>query len=208
MSFLELDAFAEECAGAEATLRGIRGEAWSRPALGVWNMAQLVAHLVRATTRVPEYLALPVEDVPLVDRVGYWRFDADAQAPAVAQRAIDEAAAVDQAVLPERFAEGWHTTIAAAELHGPGHVLTTIMGPMRLDEYLATRVLEVVVHHMDVRMALDQPPIATPAAARLTMESLELLLGEPRPRNLGRTRFILAATGRTDTDDPRFPVLH
>ena len=208
MPFPEQTAFAEECASTDQTLAAVESDAWERPALGVWNMAQLVAHLVRAATRVPEYLPLPVEDIPLVDRVGYWRFDADAQAPAVAQRAIDEAAAVDPATLPARFAAGWRATVDAAESHGPGHVLTTIMGPMRLDDYLATRVLEVVVHHMDVRMALDQPPIATPAAARLTMESLESLLGEPRPRNLGRTRFILAATGRTETDDPRFPVLH
>jgi hypothetical protein len=78
---------------------------------------------------------------------------------------------------------------------------------MRLGDYLATRVVELVVHHLDVRAALDLPPAPTPAAGRLTMEVLEGLLGTPRPRNLGRTRFILAATGRITVDDDRFPVL-
>jgi len=65
----------------------------------------------------------------------------------------------------------------------------------------------VAVHHLDVRIALDLPPVATPAAARMTMAGLEALLGESRPRNMGRTRFLLAATGRQETEDPRFPVL-
>ncbi len=78
---------------------------------------------------------------------------------------------------------------------------------MRLDDYTATRVLELVVHHMDLRRALDLPPAPTPAAGLLTMRLLEGLLGSPRPHNLGRTRFILTATGRIPSDDPRFPVL-
>ena len=208
MSFPELTAFAEECASAETTLAAVEPDAWERPALGVWNVAQLTAHLIRGVTRVTEYLPLPVGDAPVVDRMGYWRFDYDGQAPAVAQRAIDEAAETDPATLPQRFAQGWRATVSAAEAHGTDHLLHTIMGPMHLGDYLSTRVLEIVVHHMDLRMALDLPPIATPAAARMTMEILEALLGEPRPRNLGRTRFILAATGRIQTDDPRFPVLH
>lgn len=207
MTFPELDAFGDECAAAHPTLADIPPDAWSRPALGSWNLAQLVAHLVRATTRVPEYLPLPVEGEATTDRVDYWRYDADAEAPAIAQRAVEQAAGIDPTTLPQRFGDGWRATVDACEAHGPDHVLTTIMGPMRLDEYLATRVLEIVVHHMDVRAALDLPPVATPAAARMTMDVLESLLGEPRPRNLGRTRFILAATGRIPTEDPRFPVL-
>lgn len=207
MTFPELDAFGDECAATHATLADIPADAWPRPALGSWNLAQLAAHLVRATTRVPEYLPLPVESEATTDRVDYWRYDADAEAPAIAQRAVEQAAGIDPTTLPQRFADGWRATVKACEAHGPDHVLTTIMGPMRLDEYLATRVLEIVVHHMDVRTALDLPPVATPAAARMTMDVLESLLGEPRPRNLGRTRFILAATGRIPTDDPRFPVL-
>lgn len=208
MPFPELDAFAEECAATDATLTAIDPAAWDLPALGSWTLAQLAAHLVRGVTRVTAYLPEPVPDAPLVDRVEYCRFDADAEAPGVAKRAVEEAAQVDPVTLPGRFSVGWLATSAAARDHGPDQILPTFRGPMRLDEYLATRVLEVVVHHLDVRVALDLPPVATPAAARITMVILEGLLGESRPRNMGRTRFIQAATGRLKTEDPRFPVLH
>lgn len=205
MSFPELRAFDAECRLMAQTLGGV--EDWSAPGLGQWNVAQLVAHTVRATTRVPAYLEQPAEGPPVVDRIGYWRYDAAAEAPAIAQRAIDEAAAITPSQLPQAFAAGHAQTLQAAQDAGADHVLFTIRGPMRLDEYVATRVLEVVVHHMDLRAALDLPPASDPEAARLVMQVLEGLLGGPRPRNLGRTRFIQVATGRLPSDDPRFPVL-
>jgi uncharacterized protein (TIGR03083 family) len=205
VEFPELRAFDAECRLLGQTLAGI--STWDAPALGQWNVAQLVAHIVRATTRVPDYLQRPVDGPVAVDRVGYWRYDAAAEAPAIAQRAIDQAAAVAPEQLPEAFADGHRATLEAAAAAGPDRVLSTIRGPMRLDEYVATRVVEVVVHHGDLRAALDLPPASDPGAARMVMQILEGLLGEPRPRNLGRTRFIQVATGRLASDDPRFPVL-
>lgn len=207
MDFPELAAFIDECSAVDETLGGVVDDAWDQPALGDWNLAQLTAHLIRGATRVTEYVPLPVEGEPAVDRIGYWSYDTEGQAGAIAQRAIDEAADVDPAELPGRFAVGWRASAAAANDHGPEQVLHTIMGPMRLDEYLATRVVEITIHHLDVRAALDLPPVPTPSAGRMTMGILEQLLGEPRPRNLGRTRFLQAATGRIPSDDPRFPVL-
>ena len=208
MSFPELAAFVEECTAVDDTLATIPSDGWERPALGSWRLAELVAHLVRGATRVIAYLPEPVPDAPLVDRIEYWRFDADGEAPAIAKRAVEEAAAVEPASLPGRFSMGWRASAAAASDHGPDQLLPTFRGPMRLDEYLATRVVEMVVHHLDVRVALDLPPAPTPGAGRMTMTILEGLLGESRPRNMGRTRFIQAATGRIETDDPRLPVLH
>ena len=208
MSFPELDAFVEECTAIDATLAAVPADAWEQPALGSWTLKELVAHLVRGVTRVTAYLPEPLPDAPVVDRLEYCRFDADAEAPKVAQRAVEEAAVVEAASLPGSFAVGWRASAAAAADHGAAQLLPTFRGPIRLDEYLATRVMEMVVHHLDVRGALDLPEASTPAAARMTMALLEGLLGDARPRNMGRTRFILAATGRLKTDDPRFPVLH
>ncbi len=207
MSFPEIEAFAQECSAVNDTLAGVPDDAWNQPALGSWNLSQLVAHLTRGATRVTAYLPLPVEGEPAVDRTSYFRYDADAASPDIAQRAIDEAAAVDPTTWVGRFAVAWRASVAAADDHGSDQIISTFMGPMRLDEYVATRVLEVVVHHIDIRVALDLPPVPTPDAARMTMAILEQLLGQPRPRNLGRTRFIQAATGRMPSDDPRLPVL-
>lgn len=208
MSFPEVDAFAEECAATNATLAAVPHDAWLRPGLGSWTVAELVTHLVRGVTRITAYLPESAAQAPEFDRVSYFSFDADAEAAGVAQRAVEEAAGVDPTTLPGRFNLGWLASVAAASDHGPEQLLPTFRGTMRLDEYVATRVLEVVVHHLDVRTALDLPPASTPAASRMTMNILEGLLGESRPRAMGRTRFILAATGRLQVDDPRFPVLH
>lgn len=208
MGIRELDAFAEECAAIDATLAEVGDRGWGQPALGEWSVAELVAHLVRGVTRIAAYLdAEPGGDAPVWDRVSYWRFDLAAAAPDVARRARAEAAEVPHAELPRRFAEGWRRSVARARDLPADHLTASLRGPMRLDDYVATRVLEAVVHHMDLRAALGQPPVSTVAAARITMAVLEGLLGSPRPRNLGRARFIKAATGRIPGPDDRFPVL-
>lgn len=208
MGYPELEAFECEAIAVDATLSVAPTDAWGRPGLGEWTVVELVAHLVRAVTRVEAYLdGELVEAGPVVDRVGYWRFDLHAAAPAIASRARDEAGGVVPAELVRRFAQGWRACAARARALPKGHVLATPRGPMRLDEYLATRVVELVVHHVDLRTALDLPPSPTALAGSLTVSVLEGLLGSPRPRAMGRDRFIRAATGRLVVEDPRMPVL-
>ena len=207
MTFPELEALAEECRAIDDTLAAVPADAWDRPALGSWNVAELVAHLARGVSRVDAYLDVEPDGPPVTDRISYWRYDADAESPRVAQRAAQEARDVAPDELVRRFTSGWQRSVDRAAARPPESTIAALFGAMRLDDYVATRVLEAVIHHLDLRIALDQPPVATPAAARITMSVLEGLLGEPRPRNLGRTRFLLAATGRIDVGDPRFPVL-
>jgi uncharacterized protein (TIGR03083 family) len=209
MDQAELTAFAAECEAADATLAAVPFEAWSRPGLGEWTLAELTAHLIGAAAKISEYAEQPVppDAEPVCDRVGYWRVDLGGEAPAIAGRARERAATLDLAGLPLAFSTAWRASANIVLERGAASLIATLRGPMLLGEYLATRVLEVCVHHMDLRAALDQPPVATPEAGRITMAILEGLLGDRRPRNLGRTRFILAATGRTPSDDPRFPVL-
>ncbi|MGH8898077.1 MAG: maleylpyruvate isomerase N-terminal domain-containing protein [Egibacteraceae bacterium] len=207
MACRELAAFAEECTAIDRTLATVTAEDWGRPGLGEWTIAELVAHLVSGATRIDAYLGRDPGEAPAWDRVSYFQCDLEAVAPAIAERARQDASSIDPGELPARFAGGWRASVDRAAALLPEHVLATFRGPMRLDEYTVTRVVEMVVHHLDLRMALDQPPGPTPAAGRLTMSVLEGLLGSPRPRNLGRTRFILAATGRITSADDRFPVL-
>jgi uncharacterized protein (TIGR03083 family) len=207
MAFPELTAFAEECAAVDQTLAIVTAEDWTRPGLREWTIAELVTHLIRGATRIAAYLDIDSGGEPIWDRVSYFQFDAQDVSPVVAARARQDAASIAVEDLPAHFASSWRTSVDRAAALRPEHVITTARGPMRLDEYTATRVVEIVIHHMDLRMALNQPPGATPAAGRLVMDVLEGLLGSPRPRNLGRTRFILTATGRIPSRDDRFPVL-
>lgn len=204
----ELAAFEEAAGAVEETLDGMPDDAWQRQGLGAWSVAELVAHLVRAADRPAAYLDRdPGGTEPAADRISYWQFDLEAAAPAIAERARGDAADRTPADLVDAFRRGWRTSAERARALPADHLLTTLRGPMRLDEYLATRVVELVVHHMDLRAALDLPPVVPPTSGALTVEILEALLGSPRPRNFGRDRFIRAATGRLSVDDPRFPVL-
>lgn len=204
----ELQALRAECTAVDATLATVPSPAWAQTALGSWTLAELVAHLIRQVTRLTAYVDEPVEDrSPAVDRFGYYRYDHAALAPGVAARAVEEARKVDAETLPALFAESWRDEAdLAAELPAE-RLVATFRGAMRADEYLATRVLEVTIHHLDLRTALDLPPKPTPEAGALVMALLEGMLDGPRPRNLGRVRFLLTATGRIPSDDPRFPLV-
>ncbi len=208
MDIPELAAFEAECRAIAATLADITPDAWSGPGLGEWNLHELTVHLIGSAARLSEYAQQPLTgDEPVCDRVEYWRMDLVAEAPAVAERARQRAAGIPPERVTTAFDEAWSATAEVVRTRGPAALVNTLRGPMRMDEYLATRVVEMCIHHIDVRSALDLPAAATPEASRMTMELLEALLGGPRPRNLGRIRFILAATGRVPSDDPRFPVL-
>lgn len=203
----EIEALRAECERVESTLRGVAPDAWSAPGLGEWTVHELAVHLTRGVARIAAYLDQAVDGPPVKDRVSYFRYDAEAVAPAVAARAREEARLIAPEQVAEAFAEAWRSSVLRAESLPGEHVMATIFGAMHLQEYAATRVLEAVVHHMDLRRALDLPPDPDPAAADVTVEILQGLLGGPRPRNLGRDRFVLVATGRLPHDDPRFPVL-
>lgn len=204
----ELTAFRDECTAVDATLADVRAEAWARRALGSWTLAELVAHLLRGASRLSAYADEPVDEAaPLLDRVAYFRRLTSADAPGVAERAVTDARKVDAETLPALFAETWRNDHDLAMAAPADRRIATRFGPVRTDEFLATRVLEVTIHHLDLRSALDQPPAPSPTAGALTMHLLEGLLGGPRPRNLGRVRFLLAATGRVPSDDPRFPLI-
>lgn len=203
----ELTAFTAECEALDGTLAAVPADAWTRTALGSWSLAELVAHLVRGVSRLTAYVDEPVDaDGPATDRHGYFRYDVAATSPAVAARAVAAAREVDAETLPALFAEAWREDAALAAELPADRLITTIQGPMRIDEYLATRVLEVTVHHLDVRAALDLPAAPTPEGGQLSAELLEGMLDGQRPR-MGRLRFLLTATGRLPSDDERFPLI-
>lgn len=203
----ELRAFTQECEAVDATLADVPAEAWTRTALGSWTLAELVAHLARQASRLTQYVDRGVQDAPVLDRVSYFRYDVATVSPQVAARAVEDASKVDAETLPALFTESWRGDAELMAALPADRLVQSAFGPMPVVELTARSLLEVTVHHLDVRAALDLPPAPTPAAGRLVMELLEGLLGGPRPRNLGRVRFIQTATGRIPSDDPRFPVL-
>jgi hypothetical protein len=206
----ERQAFIDECEALEATLASAvdQPDAATRAGIGEWSLPRLVGHLVGVAQRVGQRPTLPAPEQQRaeINRVGFYvRHMATVESGTY--RPIDEPALPDPATWSEQLGQAWHDSDAVLGDTDPDALVSTTHGAMAVREYVATRVVEVCVHHLDVRVALDRPPEATPTAGQLTQDLLERLLAGPRPRNLGRTRFIRAATGRGGYDDPRFPVL-
>lgn len=176
--------------------------------LGDWTVQQLVAHLVRGLDRIPAYLAAPDHPAVETDWLDYWSRAADTDPAAISRRAREFA----QAINGRRVIDVWRETVEVALGEGEAtpadRRVGTPFGGIRLDHYLPTRVLEITVHGLDLRAALGLEEVATPFALGVTAEVLDRLLDGPRPPGLSDdVPWILAATGRGPTDDPRLPVL-
>jgi hypothetical protein len=90
---------------------------------------------------------------------------------------------------------------------GPGYFAS-----MRVDEFVASRVVEAVVHGIDLTEALGRETIATPAGLALTAAILDDLLARRtiagRPAEYAADLdWILAASGRADSGDSRLPLI-
>jgi hypothetical protein len=83
---------------------------------------------------------------------------------------------------------------------------------MRLDEFVPSRIVEAVVHGIDLTDALGRPSIASPAGVAVTAAILDELLARRtvagRPADLADDMaWIRAASGRADHADPRLPLI-
>jgi Mycothiol maleylpyruvate isomerase N-terminal domain len=83
---------------------------------------------------------------------------------------------------------------------------------MRLDDFVSTRIVEAVVHGIDLTDALGRPTTATPDgvahAAQILDQLLERTRAGVRPTDLGDDlAWVRAASGRTPHPDPRLPLL-
>jgi hypothetical protein len=83
---------------------------------------------------------------------------------------------------------------------------------MQLGEFVPSRVVEAVVHGMDLTDALGKPIMATPEGIALTASILDELLARRtvggRPADLSDdVDWIRAASGRSEHPDPRLPLI-
>jgi uncharacterized protein (TIGR03083 family) len=167
-----------------------------------WTVKELVGHLWRGMDRLPSYLAEPPAEAAADDAVSYFRYDAVAEGPEIAAQSSQVAARFDTGVdLARSFDEHWRTCVDAARAADPARLLRTrVSGGIRLDEFCATRVLEVAVHGLDIARALDLEPWITPAGAEVTTSILRSLFGGEPPRHWDAVTFIETGTGRRPPD--------
>ncbi|MEP7023445.1 MAG: maleylpyruvate isomerase N-terminal domain-containing protein [Actinomycetota bacterium] len=111
-------------------------------------------------------------------------------------------------VLQETFAQALASARAVpADTVGPG-----FFAPMRVDEFAASRIVEAVVHGIDLTQALGRETVASPDGIAATAAILDDLLARRtiagRPAGLGDDLdWVLAASGRAGSDDVRLPLI-
>lgn len=217
-----VEALAREVGSLGRALRKLSAGEWSTPTrCEPLTVLQLTAHMARGASRIEEMLAADaVDDEPEKDAVTYFQYDADAEAPLIAARAQDVAADIgDGPAMVAYWDEHWSRALRGARAADPARVGPTVFGTMRLDEYLKTRIVEVVIHHFDLDDALGHDVHPDPGALGLCGDVLRGLLGtDLRKAGMDDVRFAYVGTGRAPLSDEeraylgpladRFPLFH
>ena len=195
-------------------------EQWRAPTLLIpldeklphWTVFELAGHFdisIGLTRMLIDGLG---EQQPARDRTSFFINPRSETGPVVYGYAYTMVEGKTPADMPGVLAETFGKTIeearsVPADAVGPGY-----FAPMQVDEFVASRVVEAVVHGLDLTLALGREPIATPEGIALTASILDDLLAR---RTLGRRpadladdlAWVLAASGRAEHPDNRLPLI-
>ena len=122
---------------------------WDAPALGVWNVRDLVGHTSRAITLVEQYATVGAEGASV----------GSAQDIAERGRVAGQALGNDPASAVRDLAK---RVVELVESLPDDHPLNTSAGERPLVRYLGSRVTELTVHTMDLADAVGvavEPPV-------------------------------------------------
>ncbi len=174
-------------------LRMVDDDQWDLPGLGEWTVRELVAHSVRAFRTVDQYLDGTVRDpTPLPSAAAYFRtvLAEDDPHPHIARRARREVGELgdDPVAVARGLAEHVNKLVDAAPETAQVH---TFVGVMPLGDYLATRIVELVVHTLDLAVAIDVDLVVPPLPGRIAIQVLADLVEDDFMADLLR-----ALTGR------------
>lgn len=199
------DAFAAAASVFEDTVRAIDEQQLTEPGLGEWTVLQLLAHTCRAFLTIEQTLsAVDERSPPIPDTATYFRVALD-QNPAIhaqiAARAADTVPAL-----------GVQPLTGALDIAGRARALVDatpdeasvahFTGRMRFIDYLPSRIVELVLHTLDLQRATRQPLRAAPDALAITLGIVTALADRADPIALA-----LAITGRAELPHG-FNVLH
>ena len=151
---------------------------------------------------------------PTLDRASFCIAVSDSsQGPVLYQYMTDHAQGHTPATMLEAVGATFKQALEVIRTTPPDTVGPAFYGLMRLDEFVATRVVEAVIHGLDLTDALGLPPLDMPRATPIAAEILDDVVartrvpGRPADLTGDDLAFIRAAAGRAEHPDPRFPVV-
>jgi uncharacterized protein (TIGR03083 family) len=196
-------ALRSQCATISRQLLNLSEQEFARPTrLRPWDVRHLAAHLYRDLERVP--LALheqgPVMPSADTDVVTYWDYDRTENAARTQARADLIVASYDTGAALARAFDGMQQrAVSMLDDMDPDVIVRTWAPVMRVDEFAATRVVEVAIHGLDLADALARSPETDDDALEITSDVLRRLLAEPLPPGLDWdvTTWIEKGSGRS-----------
>ena len=218
-----VDALAETLQTLENKLESLSDTDWTRPTLlqppnpenPPWNVLQLTGHMDFFIGMILGLVGEPQSVPPTMDRASFAICASDRHqvAPAVYQIMIDHAAGHTPVTILDKARGTFKQALEAIRSTPRDTVGPAFFGPIRLDEFVPTRLVETAVHGMDLTDALGEPPLDMPRTYQLAAELLDEVLARRwvpgRPADLvdDDLAFIRAASGRGEHPDPRFPIV-
>ncbi len=214
-----IDTLEAELLRVEAVFRGLSEADWKAstklipldPSLKHWTVFELAGHFDISIGLARMLMADPKDGQPGRDRVSFFIFPRSEVAPVVYDYAYKMVEGKAPREMPGVLHETFSKTIEEArksppDLIGSGYAL------MRVDEFVPSRVVEAVVHGMDLTDALGRDSIGTPAGIAMAAAILDELLARRtvagRPSDLrDDLAWIRAASGRGEHPDPRLPLI-
>jgi uncharacterized protein (TIGR03083 family) len=216
-----VEALVEELQALDKTLSGLSPEEWSAPTKLVplvpgkppWDVRTLADHLDVATHMAAEMAAADPQDLQIArDHVSFYIFDRSTVGPAVYEYTVEHAGDRPAAEIHSNLRRTITEAIELARTASPELVAPAYFGPMKLGDMVITRVVEALVHGIDLAAALGRPPHATGQATAVVAATLDELLertaypGRPADLRDDDLAFVRVAAGRQEHPDPRFPL--
>ena len=216
----ELRVLAEELDRVEQAFRGLSESDWRRPTLlqpltetqAHWTLFELAGHFDISIGLTRMLIADLQQGQVGRDRVSFFIFHRPEVAPVVYDYAYSMVAGKTPAQMPDVLHETFAKTVEESRATPPEAVGPGYYALMRLGEFVPSRVVEAVVHGLDLTDALGADPIATVEGVALTAAILDELLARRtvagRPADLADDMaWVRAASGRSPHDDPRLPLI-
>jgi len=168
-------------------------DGWDELALGEWCARDLAGHTYRAFTTILSYSAAPGDKVEIERPVDYFLkvLEGNVDHKMVAERG--RAAGLEIIDDPRMMVRGFAMYVKnKLDELSDDHIMGTLVGGMRLIDYLPTRTFELIIHTMDLAKSLGleaEPPERGMAATLEILSQLALYRGHA-------SDLVIAATGR------------
>src|SRR5438094_5777103 len=216
-----IEMLAPELRQLDDVFRGLSEEEWLMspklvpldPTQKHWTVFELAGHFDISIGLARMLMADRQDGQPGRDRVSFFIFPRSEAAPVVYDYAYKMVEGKTPSDMPGVLHETFSKTIEEAKKTRPDHVGPGYYALMRADEFITSRVVEAVVHGIDLTDALGRESTATPAGVALTAAILDDLLarrtvaGRPSDLKADDLAWVRAASGRGPHRDPRLPLI-